>query len=163
MSGGTLFVSSSIITGGKLPGEPPTQGDHFVDPRTGRLIDQKDARIRVWRRLIGAGIQSTGWQPIHSGPIRCTLEFVLPRPKQHYRAGKFGHLLRAAAPLWHRSKPDLDKLTRGVLDALSKAGAWDDDAQVAMLIASKRYTSSGQVGVRICCEPMPADLEEAQP
>lgn len=153
----TMWVSSSVITGGKLPGEPPTQGDHFVDPRTGRLIDQKDHRIKVWRRLVAVELQRSRWTPIEHGPIRCTLEFVLPRPREHFRTGKFADLLRAAAPLWHSRKPDLDKLTRGVLDALSKGGAWADDAQVAQLAASKRYTSNGAVGCRITCEPLPAD------
>jgi Holliday junction resolvase RusA-like endonuclease len=163
MSGGTVFISSAVITGGKLRGEPPTQGDHFTDPRTGRFIDQKDARIRVWRRLIFTGLQTSGWQPIEHGPVRCTLDFILPRPKEHYRTGQFANLLRKAAPLWHRSKPDLDKLTRAVLDALTKSHAIGDDAQISMLIASKRYTTGGEVGVRITCEPLPSDIEEAQP
>jgi len=153
MTARTVFVSSEVIRGGKLDGEPPTQGDHFADPRTGRIIDQKATRIRVWRRLIAAELQQARWQPIMHGPIRCTLDFVLPRPKSHYRGVRIVEL-RPDAPLWHQSKPDLDKLARAAFDALSKAGAWADDAQVCQLISTKRYTTTGQVGVRITCAPV---------
>jgi crossover junction endodeoxyribonuclease RusA len=159
----TVFVSSAPITGGKLRGEPPTQGDKFTDPRTGRVIEQKDHRIKAWRRMIAVTLHSGQWQPIEHGPICCTLEFILPRPKDHYRTGQHQHLLRDRAPLWHPKKPDLDKLVRAVFDALSKSGAWADDAQVAQLMASKRYTTSGDVGVRITCEPMPAPDQGVQP
>lgn len=153
MTARSVFVSSEVIRGGKLDGEPPTQGDHFTDPRTGRIIDQKKDRLRVWRRLIALELQRARWEPIPDGPISCSLEFVLPRPKDHYRGVKLPEL-KPTAPLWHQSKPDLDKLTRAVFDGLGKAGAWGDDAQVAQLSTSKRYTATGRVGVRITCAPV---------
>ena len=35
--------------------------------------------------------------------------------------------------------PDIDKLTRNTLDALTKAKIWQDDAQVTIINARKRY------------------------
>lgn len=167
MSGGTVFVSSALIATktGRHRGVPPTQGHRFTDPRTGRTIEQKDARIKLWRQLIALQIRMSQWVPIMSGPITCTLDFQLPRPKSHYVADDPSRPLREDAPIWHTSKPDADTLARAVLDGLSKkpigCGAIGDDAQIALLVVSKRYSSTGQVGVRIVCESMAAPLEVA--
>ena len=40
-------------------------------------------------------------------------------------------------------KPDADNLAKLVLDALTKAGAWDDDAQVTTLIVNKAQRARG--------------------
>ncbi len=40
-------------------------------------------------------------------------------------------------------KPDVDKLVRSTLDALTFAGAWGDDSQVAILLAAKVYMNPG--------------------
>ena len=39
----------------------------------------------------------------------------------------------------HVFRPNLDKLARGVLDALGEAGVWRDDAQVVELGVRKEY------------------------
>lgn len=71
--------------------------------------------------------------------------FTLPRPKGHYRTGKFAHLLRDNAPHLHGTKPDLDKLVRSTCDALTTAGAYADDSRVAQIFAVKGYiTKSGR-------------------
>lgn len=58
------------------------------------------------------------------------MEFFFPRPKSHYRTGKHASDMKADAPNYHTSKPDVDKLERCVLDALTGV-LWKDDSQVA--------------------------------
>lgn len=41
-------------------------------------------------------------------------------------------------------RPDVDKLSRAVLDALSMAGIWGDDSQVTHLCATKRVAEIGE-------------------
>jgi len=48
---------------------------------------------------------------------------------------------------WHVKKPDVDNVAKAILDALTTAGAWKDDAQVADLHVSKGY--SGQAGGKV--------------
>jgi len=60
--------------------------------------------------------------------VRVDLAFILPRPQAHPKR-------RAIA---HTKKPDLDKLTRAVLDALTGV-AYADDAQVCRMTLDKRY------------------------
>jgi len=64
-----------------------------------------------------------------------TAAFYLPRP-QRFLIEKWA---RPGAPVPpHETRPDLDKLARGVLDALSGV-VWSNDAQVARLTAMKSY------------------------
>ena len=75
------------------------------------------------------------------GPVHVTVTFWLPRPVSHYRTGARSQQLRKGAPIHPANGPDLDKLVRGVLDALTDAGMFEDDRQVQSLIAWKRYTN----------------------
>ena len=55
----------------------------------------------------------------------------------------------------HAVKPDVDKLTRAVLDSLTAADIIDDDARCATLTATKNYTTKRHPtpGVRITIIP----------
>jgi len=146
-----VWVSSEMMSSkrGRIKGVPPTQGDKFtVD---GRVIEQKDTRLKLWRRLIAVAVQQALWQPVPPGPVRVDLTFVLPRPLSHLDTrGR----LKPNAPMICTVKPDGDKLARAVLDALTQCGAIGDDATVADLHITKPYTNNGGVGVLITVEPM---------
>lgn len=60
--------------------------------------------------------------------VRVETEFILARPQSHPK--------RRA--IEHTKKPDLDKLVRAVLDALTGV-AYVDDAQVCRAVIAKRY------------------------
>lgn len=57
--------------------------------------------------------------------VALTVTFYLPKPRRP-RSER------------HITKPDLDKLVRGVCDALTGI-VWEDDSQVTTIMASKRY------------------------
>jgi len=61
------------------------------------------------------------------------------RPKSHFYTGKRSDVLRPDAPNFHTSKPDRDNLDKAILDALTNAGIWKDDAQVCAGIITKSY------------------------
>lgn len=80
-------------------------------------------------------------------PVFCAITFVFPRPKHHF-GSKGG--LKASAPTWHTAKPDRDNLDKATLDALTQAGVWSDDAQVADGGIRKRFAALGEAtGARI--------------
>ena len=64
-----------------------------------------------------------------TGPVEVLLHFELARPK-------------SARRLLPSTKPDLDKLARAVLDALTGV-VFKDDAQVVDLRVTKRYGTPG--------------------
>lgn len=70
------------------------------------------------------------------------IELIFPRPKSVKK-----HIL---LPI---TRPDLDNLTKGILDALN-GHAWADDGQITDLQVYKRYGESGKISILI--EPVVA-------
>jgi crossover junction endodeoxyribonuclease RusA len=76
-------------------------------------------------------------------PVLIALTFKLHRPLSHYGSGKNARLVKPSAPKHPAKVPDIDKLTRAVLDALTSI-VWVDDSQVVRLTASKVYVDRWQ-------------------
>jgi len=112
----------------------------------GRMIESSP-KLLPWRTKIADTVVACGWanHPLNDGAVRVVLDFIMPRPKYHFL--KSG--LRANAPTRHTVTPDIDKLARAVLDALTNAGVWRDDAQVAQIEAYKTYGTEPGVWVRV--------------
>lgn len=107
----------------------------------GVMVESSKA-LKPWRQDVRQAVLDalpdghTPW----TGPIHVQLTFTFPRPKGHWRTGRNAHLLRDAAPAYPAgAKDDLDKLCRGVFDAVTSAGLWGDDGQVVRLDARKLY------------------------
>ena len=75
----------------------------------------------------------------YRGPVHVTLDFVIQRPKKHYRKVNT-HLLSSRALPASSINGDLDNYVKFVLDALNRL-AWYDDRQITVLHASKRWTN----------------------
>ena len=105
-------------------------------------------RVRAYRRGEHAGVYTPStadaWKEqvmlaaglyrgqFTTGPLRLEVEFFLPRSKAHKHDD------------YVAVKPDIDNLLKSTMDALSDAGVWRDDAQVAAVVMSKRYESANQ-------------------
>jgi crossover junction endodeoxyribonuclease RusA len=146
-----------------VPGLPVPQGSKRVV--RGRLIDANGATLRPYRALVAdAAAQALGGalsahEPTRE-PVSVSVRFVLPRPRGHYGTGRNAGVLKASAPLWPTTKPDVDKLCRAVLDALT-AVVWVDDSQVVVLDADKMYGASPATVVVVQWPPVvPLDVGE---
>lgn len=127
------------ITRFAVPGIPVQQGSK---KHVGNGIMIESAKnLRPWRDSVTYAAREA--LPLNedyaTGPLSVSLIFWFPRPKAHYRADGS---LRDTALNWKSTTPDIDKLARAALDAITASGMWRDDAQVAELILSKRYTVS---------------------
>jgi crossover junction endodeoxyribonuclease RusA len=114
----------------------------------GHLIDVNQKNLRSWRQLVAAEAARQGEPPLGEA-VAISLTFYLPRPKAHF--GVRG--LRPSAPGVPQVRPDLDKMIRAVLDALTGV-AWRDDAQIASIVASKLYADTGPPGVEVTIETL---------
>lgn len=137
-----------------VPGVPVPKGSAkaYVNKHTGRAQVMQDNREK--QKPWSSAITMTAMERVVKGtlaPVRVDLAFSMPRPRSHYGTGKNSSAVKLSAPLWHVSKPDLDKLVRCVLDALTGV-AWYDDSQVVEVSASKYYRD--QPGVLITLEPL---------
>lgn len=71
-----------------------------------------------------------------SGPVRLVFTACMPMPasaskkrRAAMQEGKIGHVVR----------PDVDNLSKQLLDAMTRLRFWEDDRQVVELVARKRY------------------------
>lgn len=85
--------------------------------------------------------------------MELALFFRFPRPRSHFL--KSG--LRPNAPGYVTRTPDIDKLARAALDALTGV-AFLDDKQVAVLRASKEY-SDDRPGLHVAIRELPERRE----
>lgn len=140
-----------------VPGVPVPKGSGtpFRNRSTGKLfVRQSNAdRQRPWADAIAAAAfaaasaAAPGFAPVRQAAHIERLTFCFPRPKSHYRTGRHAHLLRLDAPEEHISAPDLDKLERCVLDALT-AILWIDDRQVSK-VRDKEKVYADTPGVHV--------------
>lgn len=139
-------------------GTPAPQGSKRAFNHNGRvvMIESGHERVRTWREDVKQAAlkeMSERGAETYTGPVAVEVRFYLPRLKAHYRTGKNAHLLRDDAPLYVAKKPDIDKLLRATLDALTAAGVWADDSQVAKVTATKTYLELA--GADIIVDPLP--------
>lgn len=123
----TFFAPGTPVAKGSHRAFPYQKGDgtlgvHVTDTAKG-LGDWTPTVMQMAR----VHMDALAAYPLSDG-VGVHLRFFLPRPKRQVRA-------------LPTVRPDLDKLVRAVLDALTQAGVWNDDGQVTTLIASKAYTS----------------------
>lgn len=113
------------------PGTPAPQGSKSVAFIGGRCVMRETSTktLKPWREAIRtAAIKATqtqfDWEPLNT-PVLVELEFWFPRPKSVIRA-------------YPAVKPDIDKIARAALDAMTNV-VYTDDARVVSLFVSKRY------------------------
>jgi len=91
------------------------------------ILTAASTSVKVWEQTIRAAAQAHA-EAYTTGPVRVRLCFALPRPQRLSRQASRSHVKR----------PDVDKLARAALDALTGV-LWKDDSQVCSLTAIKTY------------------------
>ena len=110
-----------------VPGRPAPQGSkRYFGP--GRVVEMSKY-LHAWRDDVRSTLMHR-WEgkPPLTGGIDLVLEFVLNRP-----AGTPKRWTPLAV-----KRPDFDKLTRGVCDAITASGVYKDDSQVVRAVIVKR-------------------------
>lgn len=130
---------------------PKGSAKSFWNKNANKIVTMQDNREkqRPWASAISYAAQQAGCRPV-AGPVAVALWFNFPRPQSHFGTGKKRNVLKASAPSDHITKPDLDKLTRCVLDALTGI-VYRDDSQVSQFLSiGKYYAGLGEApGARI--------------
>ena len=114
-----------------IAGDPVPQGS--LNFYHGRAVHSNQKYLHPWREKIANEIGQH--VSVNEGPFEIELAFTLRRPRT---------VTREAATV----RPDLDKLVRAVLDALTRV-AYQDDSQVVRLVAEKSYGSEPGVFIKI--------------
>jgi crossover junction endodeoxyribonuclease RusA len=93
------------------------------------VVTSDNPNLKGWRLFVAHEAQRhAGAGPMYGG-VQVTLDFALQRPKS---------LPKRTSQ--HLKKPDIDKLARAVLDALTGI-LYQDDSEVVRLEVTKRYAA----------------------
>ena len=123
-----------------IPGKPIPQGKLN---RSGSGHGYWPPHVKDYRAYcVGAIGEQWTAEPI-TGPVAVTVTYEMPRPQSHYGTGRNAAMLKPAhMTLAHTQTPDVDKLLRLTLDALTFAGVIVDDKQVCNVSAAKLWGAS---------------------
>ena len=92
-----------------------------------------------WEKVVDAYFGES--KELIDTPLRVDMTFYMPRPKKHYRTGKYSHILKDNSPVWHTNKPDRDNLEKAVLDCMTKSGLLKDDCIVCRGGIQKKWAN----------------------
>ena len=119
-------------------GVPRPQGSKKAFVRGGKavLVEQSEG-LKEWREHVASSVsthmQYQGLEMIENAPVEVRLVFAMPRTKA----------MKPADPLTMIQRPDIDKLERGILDALTGV-VFKDDSQVCVVHKVKRRCAPGE-------------------
>lgn len=118
-----------------VPGTPVPQGSKtaYTVGKRAIVTDSNAKRLKPWRATV---TEYAVCDVAFDVPVAVELTFQLARPQKP----------RFELP---GVRPDIDKLSRAVLDGLTDAGVIRDDARVVDLHASKAYADQAGVWVKI--------------
>tara|TARA_Y100000590_G_C15735889_1_gene1018528 strand:- start:3740 stop:4150 length:411 start_codon:yes stop_codon:yes gene_type:complete len=128
-----------------ITGQPIALKRHRV-ARNGRMYDPsyKDKK-QIW-------LQIAKYKPKKplKGDIYMKAIFYFQRPKNHFRSGKYSHLLKDAYKdvIYKGSIPDLDNCVKLIADIIQPQMICDD-SQICMLQAEKMYSTDPRTEVVI--------------
>jgi Holliday junction resolvase RusA-like endonuclease len=140
-----------------VPGIPAPKGSMkaFMPKGWKRpVLTHDNKRTKPWQQAVQATAHAAmdGRAPF-DGAVRLVVEFFLLRPAGHSGTGKNAGVVRSSAPRWPETKPDWDKLSRLVGDALTGI-AYHDDARVVEAVVRKFYADGRSCGAHVVVEAM---------
>lgn len=134
-----------------IPGDPATQGSKR-QVRGGQMVES-DPKLKPWRltaiHQLSEAATEAGFPAGFDGPVAVEATYYFTRPSSHYGTGRNSGQLKESAPEWKSTKPDVDKMDRALLDALTQSGVLRDDARVVSLFSKKLYGPQAVATVRV--------------
>jgi crossover junction endodeoxyribonuclease RusA len=128
-------------------GMPQVQGN--MRAVGSRVFSKRKPELDAWRDAIATEARDAmADRPLILEALYVVLSFRLQRPKGH--TGRRG--LLPSAPAYPTGRPDLDKLIRAALDAMTGV-VWADDSQVFIVHAEKRWADADPPGLRVQVVP----------
>lgn len=120
-----------------VAGKAEPQGSSRAFVRNGRAVVTSDnPKLKGWRKAVaGEAKAAMGEREPLAGPVSVEATFFMERPKSMWK--KKTQDLRLPCSVI----PDVDKLSRGLLDALAEGGVYANDSRVSELSATKYWRS----------------------
>ena len=129
-----------------VPGNPKALKRHRMCKR-GKKFGSYDPSKSDKADFLALAKEAAPNKPL-DGPISLCITCFFPRPKSHYRTGKYAHLLKDDSSLWHTKTPDIDNVIKFICDALNGI-FWRDDSIICFVQAKKYYDDRPRVEVQV--------------
>ena len=128
---------------------PPKHQQRHRHVTTGKFTRTYDPSAKDKTNFLLQAKQYAPKSPI-VGVVKLRVWFCMPRPKSHYRTGKFAGILKDKYKevVWHTKKSDIDNLLKLVMDSLNGV-FWKDDSQICQVIAYKLYDEKPRTVIQV--------------
>lgn len=131
-----------------VEGQPVPQGSLIANKQGGQIHYYNRSEVMGYRKRIRVQALEE-WGEVRSlSPISLVIVFAMRRPLSHYRGLSWQVKDRYAEQIYQANVPDIDKLARAVLDALTGV-VYLDDSQVSRLHLAKMYSNAYGTTVHI--------------
>lgn len=120
----------------------------FYDKRQGKMRSITPEQTKDYESLVRFSYKDAGGEYYDKQLMAVDIKAYYPIPKSYSKKKTIACLEGKIRPT---TKPDLDNITKAILDALNGV-AWYDDSQVVSLTINKYYAGIGYVDVEI--EPL---------
>lgn len=143
----TAGITKSLVVF-DVVGKPEPQGSKRAFVRGGRAMIVESARnVGSWRRLVADKAADVAPQTPMQLAVKVEIHFRLPVPKSAPKRRR----------LYAVKKPDVDKLARACLDAMTKV-VYRDDSQIVDLHVTKQLAYDMPIG----CAVIVQEIEPSQ-
>lgn len=115
--------------------------------KNGRILtfnkDMNEQNSKAWMACVQSAARDAFGlnRPLITVPLCVDVKFYFARPQSHFGTGANKYKLKPSAPRVHAQSPDVDKLVRCLLDALT-GQIYGDDKQIARVVAQRYWTES---------------------
>ena len=123
-------------------------GGRFSGGFASSLSPSTNNKIKAWQVSVGLKARECWDGQPSKAPIALMLSFWRRRPRCHFGTGRNAKVLKSDAPIYSACPPDLDKLVRGMFDAMTGV-VYVDDKQICQEESSKGYAQRSGVFVSI--------------
>jgi len=118
--------------------------------KNGRVVTRvmSNPKLGAWRQQVAAAATAVYAGPLLTSAIFLRVTVRRIRPLSHFGTGRNVGTVKASAPMYPVTRPDLLKIVRGVEDALSGV-VWHDDSQICEYSLHKVWAERIGVDVSI--------------
>lgn len=109
-------------------------------PRVTRWGAYNDPKYTDYKEIVKSFVKEYIKEPLN-GAIAIEVNFIFEVPKSWNKVNKEN-------AKWHKSKPDIDNLQKGIMDSLNGI-AYKDDSQVSYMIAKKEYGAENKIMINL--------------
>lgn len=112
------------------------------------VVVDANSNAKGWKDQVARACAEQYGGPFLEGALEAEVHFFSPRPQGHFGSGSNAGVIKDSAPAAPIVRPDIDKLSRAVLDGLT-GQLYRDDSQIVRKCAEKHYGEPARAEILI--------------